>query len=486
MDTEIVVIAPTIAAGLDPVHELTSSYLRAIGAAEALLRITPEGQVVPELAASFSAIDPTTWEIKLRPDIRFWSGAPVNAAAVQASLERSRTLDKQAEPFLSDLEIVAIDETTLRFISQTPRPLLPLNLAYYQTIIHNAAAYGDQPNPFDLPAADLTGMYRITSFTPKQEMVLEINESYWGTKPSIQRIRYREVTDNQARVLTAQSGEATIIVGIPAEGVATLKTAQDVQLVSVPAANTTTVYLNLRSPFLSDVRVRQALSWAVDRQELVELAREGLSQPASTWLASNPSYPEAAEQGYTRYDLERASTLLDEAGWLRDVDGVRKKDGQPLTFRLLSWGQEKPVAEVLQSQWKKLGVQVDVQHSDDYGSVQAKREAGDWEALLEAWSTFGDPAALLGGQFKPDGKANYGGYDDPTTNQLFEQLEQTSNQAEWRNVVLQINERVSEMTPVIPLHPRPQTTAVSTKLDGFQPHFRQFEYLITADLRLKE
>lgn len=481
--SELVIVGQQIAAGLDPVHELTSAYLRAVGAGEGLVKVAANGTVVPELAESVTQLDPHTWEVKLRAGVRFWSGASVDAAAVHASLERSRTLDPQAAPFLADTTIEVADAATLHLVTAAPNPNLPLNLSYYQLLIHNVASYGDQPNPFDLDVMDLTGMYRVVAFTPRQTMTLERNPLYWGVAPQIARVRHEEVADGQGRVLAAQSGQAQIVTNIPVESAMTLEGSTAVRLISAPAANTTAVYLNLASPILSDVRVRQALGWGVDREALVALAREGFSQPASSWLATNPAYPEAAQQGFTVFDPAKAGALLDQAGWtLRN--GVRTKDGQPLTIRMLTFGAEKAVGEVLQSQWAQLGVTLEVEHADDYALIQARRDAGDWDTLIEAWSTFGDPQALLAGQFQPGGTANYGGYDDAETNALFDRLVRAADDAERRQLILAINARACEQAPVIPLHPRPQVSAVSSQVQQFQPHFRQFESLVTAVLQL--
>ncbi|HYF63768.1 MAG TPA: hypothetical protein VD886_13190, partial [Herpetosiphonaceae bacterium] len=105
-----------------------------------------------------------------------------------------------------------------------------------------------------------------------------------------------------------------------------------------------------------------------------------------------------------------------------------------------------------------------------------------WDALIEAWSTFGDPQALLAGQFKAGGKANYGGYDDPEIATLFEQLAGAADDAERRALILAINERASAKAPIVALHPRPQITAVNPRVRGFEPHFRQFEHLVVPGL----
>jgi peptide/nickel transport system substrate-binding protein len=475
---ELIVAGQEIAASLDPVKPLTSSYLRNVGAAEALFKVNAEGKVEPSLALSAAELDTRTWEIKLRPEARFWSGKAVDADAVIASLERSKSLDPQTLPFLGELTFAKTDEYTLRVTTKREHLPLPLNLSYYQTVIHNAEAAHES-----VDTMDLTGMYKVTEFVPKQKLVLVPNGSYWGDKPGIGRVVYEEISDEQTRVLSILSGRSHVALNIPVTSLAQFKDSKEAVISAVPAANTQTVYLNLRQPQLEDERVRQALSWGLDRAELVVLAAEEQSVPVTTWLSSNPAFAEARNTVYEKFDLDKASKLLDEAGWMKGADGIRYKNDQPLTLRLMTWGGDKALGEVLQNQWTKLGVKTNVQHGD-YSLIQTARESGDWDALIEAWSTFGDELSLLTGQYGTEGSANYGGYNDSETNALLTQLAQVTDPESRHKLALKINERVAQQAPVISLFPRPQITAISSRLQGFEEHFRQFENVVNANLSL--
>ncbi|TMV47824.1 ABC transporter substrate-binding protein [Paenibacillus mesophilus] len=473
---DLVIVGQEIAASLDPVQPLTSSYLRNAGAAEALFKVMEDGRIEPSLAESAKEVDATTWEIKLKPNVRFWSGKAVDASAVIASLERSKAKDVQAKPFLADLTYAKVDDQTVQVKTAVNNVPVPLNLSYYQTVIHNAEAKHDAVNTMDL-----TGMYRVKEFIPKQKMVLERNEGYWGKKPNIRKVVYEEVTDGQARVLSALSGRGHVVLNIPVTSIAQFKDNKGVKISAAPVANTQTIYLNLKKPQLADVLVRQALSWALDRKELAVLGAEGQSIPVTTWLGSNPAFAEARNAVYAKADPAKAGQLLDEAGWAKGSDGIRYKDGKPLSLRLMTWGGDKALGEALQNQWTKIGVKAEVQHGD-YSLITAAREKGEWDASIEAWSTFGGLHSLLSGQFAPKGSANFGGYDDEETVQLLAKLKDAADEAARRRLALKINERVAQQAPIIALYPRPQITAVSASLQGFEEHFRQFENTVHANL----
>jgi peptide/nickel transport system substrate-binding protein len=179
-ESELMIVTFRVAATLDPVGSLSASYLRSHGAGEALMKIAPDGSVRPELARSLEQSSPTTWTLALRPDVRFWSGAPVDAAAVKASLERTRALDSFGAGYIKDVDIAVVDPLTIRLTTPEPRYTLGESLSFYQLLIHNAASYGPVLNGNDVKVADLTGPLRPVSFTAKTEMVLERNAAYWG------------------------------------------------------------------------------------------------------------------------------------------------------------------------------------------------------------------------------------------------------------------------------------------------------------------
>lgn len=477
-----------IAKSVDPAAELSASYLRAHGAAEALMRITPEGKVVPELAEKMEATAPAVWTVQLRKDATFSSGAPIDAAAVVASLSRSRKLNSLAQGQLKNVTIEASGTDKVTFKTPTPQPELPFALAHYQTVIYNASLVApDTAGGVDPATSDLSGPYRIKDFTTDRTMVLEANDSWWGGRPKLRTVEVRQVTDHQARAQLALSAQADIVQDIPSDRAKELQQSQVVQLVDVPAANSVAAYLNpasATSPALADVRVRQALGWGVDRAELVQLATNSLTTPSPSWLSSNPGYPDAASTGFTSYDPVRAGQLLDEAGWTLE-DGKRQKDGKPFVLRLLTFGAEAATGEVLQAQWGKLGIDVQVQNVESTLITQAIKN-GNWDAVTQAWTTVGSASTLIAGQIAPDGAGNHSRLVIPGIADLLKTAATAENAQERAEALLEVNRLMTEYVPSVPLHPRVVATAVSGKVSGFTAHPLQYEQLITGDVGISK
>ncbi len=464
-----------INATLDPVEPLTTSYLRSFGVGESLAKIRPDGTVAPELAESLTRTAPDTWTVVLRPGAVFHSGAPVDAEAVRSSLARSAAENELAANLLKGLTVAVVDPRTVTVRAAGPAPFLDFTLAHYELQIHKAAS-------------DLTGPYRVTAFTPDRELTLQRNDRWWGPAPQITTVTVQQVADPSARAQIALAGQADIADLLPSSAVPQLRAGEGTTLVGAPAANTVAVYLNPRSaaaPALADQRVRQALAWGIDRTAVAQIAGEGLTEAAPSWLASNPGFPQADQQGFTRFDPTRAGQLLDEAGWRAGPDGRRAKDGQPLAFRLQTWGTEGPTGEVLQAQWNALGVTVELSYVDNT-LVQQARQRGDWDAQTAAFTTLGNVPALLAVQLGADGSGNFGHYEVPGVQDLIRQAESAADEQARTAAILRINELHAEIVPSIPVHPRPQATAVSARVTGFVPHPLQYENLVQPGYTLAD
>ncbi len=479
---ELTVAVSKLAATVDPASDLSASYLRAVGAAEGLMKIQPDGSVKPELAVSVTNDDPLTWTVKLDPERTFWSGAPVDAEAVAASLERMKDLNPLGATQVDGVTTQVVDDSTLRLKTTTPRPAMPYALAHYQLVVHNAKAYGNAAGSVDAGKADLTGPYRLSAFTTDRGMTLKANDSWWGGKPGYQSVEVKAVGDGDARAELALSGQAGIIGDFPVERAKELD-GSGTKLVATSAASTVAVYLNPKSPrtkALADVRVRRALAIGVDRAGLVELVASGLVKPAGSWLSTSPVFADAITNQHT-YDPKAAAALLDEAGWTLS-NSVRSKDGQPLTLRLLTFGAEKADGEVLQEQWGKLGVKVEVRDVENTAVAEAIK-SGDWDMVVQAWTTLGDHAALIAGQIGPDGSANHAGLVPAQAPALLQRANSDPSEQQRRSALIALDGLITQDVPLVPLHPRTVTTAVAQGVGGFAAHPLQYETLVTGALQ---
>ncbi|MGR0187002.1 ABC transporter substrate-binding protein [Azospirillum aestuarii] len=292
------------------------------------------GTLRPLLAESWRALDETTWEFRLRPGIRFHDGTPLTPDDIAFTIERVPNVPNSPGSFVPYVRNVAavevVDDRTFRIRSKTPNPFLDrdfTNLYILSRKIHAGAETADFTSG---KLAVGTGAFRYAGFTVGQQIELEPNPAYWGRTPGWSRIRTRFIPDAGARVAGLLSGDLDLIDGVPVQDVAHLTADKKVEIFSVASATSAYLFPDTsrdQAPFvtdragrpldrnpLKDVRVRQALSLAIDRKGIVERLLLGQGTPADQF-APPPAPDRLPNRAPIVVDVARAKKLLAEAGY---------------------------------------------------------------------------------------------------------------------------------------------------------------------------
>lgn len=323
---------------LDPCMSSQSAVGRVVkqNIAETLTFIDPkDGSVTPRLATSWEKVDESTWRFKLRRGVKYQDGTPFNAQAAVDSINRimSPILDCGIRSqFFAGVKLTprALDELTLQINADRPVPILPTTIGTLTVYKPKTDAKTFDRNPIG------TGPYRLVRWTVGQEIILERNENYWGTKPPVQRARYIWRSESAVRTAMVKTGEADISPTI------TVQDANDPTLdFSYPNAETTRLKLDVSQPPLNDRRVRIALNLAIDREAIRGsiLSKDVIPATQLIFPSINGHNPDLK---VWPYDPERAKRLLAEA----------RRDGVPVdsTFYLVGRTEIHPgVTEVMQA-----------------------------------------------------------------------------------------------------------------------------------------
>jgi peptide/nickel transport system substrate-binding protein len=308
-------------------------------------------ELVPSLAESWEQIDPTTWEFKVRPDVEFSNGEKLTAQAFADSLAFWRN-DKAGGHFIvhQNLEIEVVDDLTFNVTTATPDygPLLA-QMSYFHVF---PPEYSAEVGAEGFGAAPIgTGPYVLKNWQQGVSIELEANPDYWGEQPEIKHIVIRSVTDDSTRVAEIETGSADIVMDLPPD---MLQRAEDLPNAHVESALPYyRVFLALKTESgpLSDVRVRQAVNLAIDREGIAENLFQGHAFPLyGTFVQGEPGFDENFE-GY-RYDPDAAEDLLADAGY----------DGTPisLNYTIGSSLLDSKVAEAVQAQLEAVGITVNM------------------------------------------------------------------------------------------------------------------------------
>ncbi len=305
---------------------------------DGLVRFTDEMSIVPELAASWS-VDPDgrAWTFKIRRGVTFQDGTPLTAQAVVATLDRvinpaTTTSNRMLwEPIAS---VSAVDAATVRVLTKEPYGALLNTLADGSGLISSPAAVERWGAEYRLHPVG-TGPYAVDRWNLGTQLDLVQHREYWNGRPGFDRIVLRTVPDPATRVALLQSDQAQVAEGIPTENVDELRRASGVTVIVRPALRTFGMGINLNRPTLQDIRVRQALNYAVNKQLLVQALFRGNAAVLRSPLALRTSgYADVAAWPY---DPPKARMLLETAGWKPAPPiGVRVKDGRSLQITLLT------------------------------------------------------------------------------------------------------------------------------------------------------
>ena len=431
---------------------------------EGLTTQNPELDYIPQLAASWEAKD-TSWTFKLRQGVKFHDGSAFNASSVKFVFDRilgpEQTLRKGMWTLLVD-RVEVVDEYTIRFITKYVDPFFPTRLdGGSSAAIFSAEAfkkYGKDlaKNPVG------TGPFKFVEWIKDDHLTVERFDGYWGGVPYLDRVTVRPLPEAETRVIALESGDIQLAIRLNAEQIPRVEGNPNLKVIK----NVTTRHFymglaNLKKPY-SDLRVRQALNHAIDKESLVKNVYSGLAQVQGGLLPrGTPGFVEVP--GF-KYDPAKAKQLLAEAGY---PNGFNASFVSPRGVYL----KDFELVQALQQQWKAVGVNITLEIVENAKYLELIRE-DPRKSRLEMWfDTFS-----AGGQ-GPDyvlnrfGCASFRPVGGNTAGSCFADVDKIALEAqrtldtEQRNALMkQVQEQLSQQAPAVWLFSITQLTGTSAKL----------------------
>lgn len=420
--------------GFDPGHAGALATTRVnINVLEGLVKYDPGTvELIPHLATEVPTVenggvseDGLTYTFNLRPDVKFHDGADFNADAVVMSYRR--LYDPEFEFyddtntsgfFLAGMTSVeAVDDMTVRFTLGAPNAAFVELSNIYAGKVMSPKAIQEVPIPQWAEGSYGTGPFRLESWEKGVSVVLQRNEEYWGTPPGLQTLVFRPIPEPTARVAALLSGEVDMIVVVPPDSIPSIKDNPNLTYEQGPSLHYWFIQLNTTEPPFDDVRVRQAVNYAVNKEGLANDILSGSAVPATQPMpAANWSYNDDIA-GYP-YDPEKAKALLAEAGYENgfQTNMIIPQSGSGMMIPV-------QMNEYIQGNLRDVGIEVAIQ------SFEWVSYLGIWAQGLNADVTMGnqsimasDPYVanfLLSGAFTPaDGGWNIGYYANPEVDEM--------------------------------------------------------------------
>ncbi len=449
---------------------------------DTLLQPTANGKSVqPGLASRYVlSKDGKTITLTLRPNIKFADGSPITAADVKWSLDRARNPDNGAwVGLLGSVSSVAVSGNTVTVNLKNPDPSIIPALATFNTGIMPQKLFNAAAGATDADKAKAfaehpigSGPFVLSEWKRGSYMVLKRNPYYWKlgedkkALPYLDTLRFEIIPDDNTRILKLQAGEIQGAEFIPLSRVAELKKDPKLNMVLFPSTKVNDIIMNNRPKLkdgsvnpLGDVRVRQALNYAVNRPALIQLVTFGTGKPMKSFMSSGTPLFDKSQKGYA-YDPVKAKALLSAAGFPNGLDVS--------SMATSGSADDQALLTALQQMWGAVGVRLKIEQLDA-ATKTARYRANDFQMRTGAWTDdIADPSEITGYYaVNGDTEAAHTGFTDPTIEKLFTQSQQETDKAKRAAQYKQIQTLYTAAAPTVYLFETPYAVALSKNVKGF-------------------
>ncbi len=424
-----------------------------------------------ELAEEMNWVDDTTLEVKLRQGVLFHNGDEMTADDVVFSFDRIIQENAIEYPelhtsprkgLIAPLDSVEkIDDYTVQFNFSGPWPPV-MQLMVHQQIVPKA--YIEEVGTEGFIAQPIgTGPFKFVEGQLDDQIVLERFDEYWGGPPDLEpvgpacvsEVIFRVIPESSTRVAALLAGEVDIIQAVPAELLDTLDQTPGVVVSTAPGTEPMWLQLNVSDPLFSDVGVRQALNYAIDKDLIIDAIYGGRAVPLPGPLSPFNNFVNTSLSPYP-YDPDKALQLLSDAGWTdSDGDGMLDKGGQTFSFTIDTIERWRPLAEGVAGLYRELGLDAGVRFWE-YSVVQPQLLACERQAFLDDW---GDSAFDPVGHFEakwatfiegePYGRGNFMCYSNARVDELIKAGELESDVAARHVIYDEAQQLVYDEAPAV-------------------------------------
>ena len=468
-------------------HNYNSSFPALDLVYEPLVQYAPDGTIKPGLAESWQISDDgKTWTFQLRSGVTFHDGTPFDAQAAKWNLERwVGNQEHDWLPIASQIKSIETpDKYTLVLRMKDFYYAAGQELTLVRPVRFLSPKAIDAAGKFVKPVG--TGPWQVQVDNPGQRAVFVPYKNYWGTKPKLEEVVFDVIPDPQTRVAALLSGEVDLIGGeytggIPLESIPTLKSDPKVKLLTAQGSTTYLIQTNYRRPPFNDVRVRQALNYAINRSAISSKVFNGLAAPAKGVFAPNIPYVTYSEPQLYAYNPNQAKRMLATAGWKPGGDGILEKNGQRFQVTMVVdadvFPQAKSMAEVVQAELRNIGIDIDIRLLDSGGWSNAiEKNDFDLTINMTQGSPY-DPHSSLTQMFHSIKKSNeHGGFfAEPKLDKMIDEVLSTKDEKERQQRYAQIQKYIDENAAAIPVVYSQRIYALSNDVNGFKLAGTEYE-----------
>jgi peptide/nickel transport system substrate-binding protein len=395
------------------------------------------------------------YSLYLRPNAVWHDGQPVTADDVVFSFDALRD-PKNATTTGANLDGIesysAVNSQEVQLKLSAPTPALLNRLTRVGVVPKHLLA--NEPN---IPASAFnqhpigSGPFKFDSYTPGVQLTLARNDAYYRGRPGVDKVIVRFLPDPTAATIQLKSGEVDL-ARINSSNVPALADAANMVVDQFPTNGEGIININMRRPILSDLAVRQALSYATDRNAIGKGVFAGLGQMEQGPIASTSAFFAADVDTLYPYDVQKAQALLAQAGWQKGSDGVLTKDGTSLELTMNVNSESDShvkLGQAIQAEWKLIGVKVDLRVVDFATWRDLNFSKKDFDVFYNAYGSALDPDDTEYAKYHSGTAGNLVGLADPQIDQDLEQGRIAVDPAQRKQLYADYQQRMTQLLPAL-------------------------------------
>ena len=458
--SEIVVGIPQdLEDSLDP-HKALAAGTKEIlfNVYEGLLKPDSQGNNIPAVAESYTVSeDLMTYTFKLRDGIKFHNGKNVTADDVKYSIDKFAGISDGSEPLVSAFSVIEevniIDDKTVDVVLNTPDTDLPTYLA----MVSAAIIPKDNENPDTVAIG--TGPYKYVSRSPQENVICEAFDDYWGEKANIKNVTFKVEANADSIVMDLLGGSIDFYARLTIDQVKQLNDEFSVYEGTMNLVQA--LYLNNNVKPFDDVRVRQALSYATDVDEILDITAEGKGTKigSSMFPAFGKYYDESLSELYPT-DIEKAKELLKEAGY---------ENGFNMTITVPSNYQPHiDVAQVLAEQYKKIGVNAEIQLVEWNSWLSDVYTGRDFESTVIGVDASYLAASALLSRFESTAANNFINFKSDAYDKAYNKTLTTADDDERTALYLECEKILADEAANVYIQDLPEYVVLNKKFTGYE------------------
>lgn len=432
-----------------------------------LVRVNNAGtEIEPALAEKWDVSDDNlTYTFYLRQGVTFADGTPLKAGDVKFSIDRAKTNQKSPWTFTLEAlkEITTPDDNTVVMTLSEPWAPFLSDIAMFNASIISEA-FAKKVGEDGLVNQTMgTGPFMLAEWKKGEYVLLKKNPNHWDKGlPLLDEIKITVVPDDNSRILQLQGGQIDGMYNVPLNRVSELSQDPNLDVKQFTSTYNNFIALNTRNAPLNDVKVRQALNYATDKQTLIKIVNFGIGEVSNSFMPNGALYWNKDQTGYP-FDLAKATALMKESSI---------PNGGKIAIQIQSGAESSlQLATALKEMWSKINIELDIQQLEQ-AIVTDNYRNSKFEAYATGWTNdIIDPDELVSYAILPENVENYRtGWINQKAIDLAKQGRATLDDAERRKIYYEIQDIHMQDAPFVYLYVLPYVDALNKKVQGFFHH----------------